>query len=155
MTDIQWEESFNTGIDEIDVQHQQLVSYLNDLHQAILDNNREAIALVIEELVDYTQIHFIFEEQLMRSMDYEFFSAHQRVHELFTARVIRYKRRFEHGEDITSELYNLLKRWLINHILHDDQNFAKVHHAQKAEEEYKKKNVLIRLLYWIKRRFSA
>lgn len=139
MTDIQWKASYNTGIAEIDSQHQQLVGYLNDLHRAILDNNQKAIALVIEELIDYTQTHFIYEEELMASFNYEFFSAHQRVHELFTARIMRYKRRFDKGEDIANDLFNLLRRWLINHICHDDQNYAiafretkKVHTAKST-----------------------
>lgn len=154
MTDIKWEESFNTGIQEIDVQHKQLVSYLNDLHQAILDSNAKATALVIEELIDYTQTHFIFEEQLMKSANYEFFFAHQRVHELFAARVMRYKRRFDNGEDVATDLYNLLKRWLINHILHDDQNFAKVVLAAKEKEAFQEKSGFQRIVYTIRQFFG-
>lgn len=130
MTDIQWKPSYNTGIAEIDLQHRQLVRNLDE---------------VLKELVDYKQTHFIFEEQLMRSMDYEFFFAHQHVKELFTARIIRYKRPFDRGEDVAGEVYDLLKRWLTKPILHDDKNFVKIHQAQKVEEEYKKKHVLVYL----------
>lgn len=153
MAKIEWTDELDTGIAEIDSQHRQLVDYLNDLHQAILDGKQDAVALVIEELVDYTQIHFIYEEKLLQDANYEFFQAHQRVHELFTARVIRYKRRFEEGEDIATELFELLRRWLINHISHDDKNFAPIVLAAKEDERVQQKTGLSGVISRFRHRF--
>lgn len=153
MTNIQWKAAYNTGISEIDSQHQQLVGYLNDLHRAILDNNQKAIAMVIEELIDYTQTHFVYEEELMASFDYEFFSAHQRVHELFTARIMRYKRRFDKGEDIATDLFNLLRRWLLNHISHDDQSYAAAYIEIKKTHVKKNTTAWARFWHGLKQRF--
>lgn len=154
MTDIQWEEVYNTGVKEIDIQHRQLVRYVNDLNRAILQRNSQGTEQVIDELINYTRTHFAFEETLMKDANYEFFAAHQRVHELFTARVMRYKRRFDHDENVAPELYNLLKRWLINHIQHDDQNFASVVKRQREEANCENINSLAGLWRCFKRRLK-
>lgn len=130
----QWSDDLNTGIKEIDDQHRQLVDYLNQLYDVIVKNNRDGIVLIFEQIIDYTQFHFTFEESIMKENDYEYYIPHKHIHDLFIKRVLHYKERFEHGENIAEELHALLKRWLINHIAHDDKNFAV---AKKAKDEEK------------------
>lgn len=142
MSYTEWVDELNTGISEIDDQHRQLVSYLNQLYDAIQENDKSGIAAVLDETIDYTVFHFSFEESIMEQMDYEFYLPHQRIHELFKKRVVHYKERFERGEDIADELHALLKRWLVNHILHDDKNFARATTATMATRKRQEKGFL-------------
>jgi hemerythrin len=121
---------FRTGIEAVDKQHQRLVEMVTQLDVASKKyhknstRKREAAGEVIAEMIDYTLSHFAFEEALMEDAQYEFFRAHKRIHELFVERAGEYKKRFEAGEDIVDELYDVLKRWLFNHIRNDDKAFA-------------------------------
>jgi hemerythrin len=126
MAYIDWNDSLDTGIDVIDNQHKRIVEYINKLEDTRENHSMEEVAVVLDELVDYTLSHFTFEESLMEEAGYPFIKAHKRVHELFIRRVSDYMQRFKMGEDITEELHNTLKAWLINHIRNDDNDYAEI-----------------------------
>jgi hemerythrin len=119
-----WNDSLNTGIAVIDSQHRRIVSYINALEEAKQARDRARVAHVIEQLVDYTQSHFGFEESLMEEAGYRFLKPHQKVHELFIKRVTGFTVRAAKGEDIADELHNMLTTWLLNHIAHEDRDYA-------------------------------
>lgn len=122
--------AFHTGIEAVDKQHERLVEMVTQLDMVRTANygdrsqRRQAIGNVIAEMIDYTLSHFAFEEALMEDAQYKFFHAHKRIHELFVNRASEYKKRFEADEDIVDELYEVLNRWLFNHIRNDDKAFA-------------------------------
>jgi hemerythrin len=124
MAYLKWTKDLNTGIDVIDGQHKQIVSYINQLHDAKRTKNPALISKVIEDTVDYTISHFGFEETLIEDAGYEFVRPHKRVHKLFIKRVSEYKQRFDSGDDVTEELHGLLSRWLFSHILNDDAAYV-------------------------------
>lgn len=124
MAHLHWSSDLDTGINVIDNQHRRIVEYINQLHHAIETGDRPEVAEVLEELVDYTLSHFTFEEELMEKADYPFISAHKKVHKLFVKRVADFRQRFELGEDIAPQLHTALKTWLVNHIRHDDADYA-------------------------------
>jgi len=119
-----WNSTLDTGIDIIDSQHQRIVTYINALEQARIAKDRARVGHVIEQLVDYTQSHFGFEESLMEEARYRFLKPHQKVHELFIRRVNDFTVRAAKGEDIAEELHTMLSTWLLNHIAHEDRDYA-------------------------------
>lgn len=124
MAHLKWTSDLNTGIEVIDNQHRRIVDYINALYDASLTQNRDEIAQVLEQLVEYTLSHFAFEEEMQADAGYPFVKAHQKVHQLFVRRVSEFKQRFERGEDITEPLLSLLRTWLINHIRRDDADYV-------------------------------
>jgi len=124
MAHITWTRDLNTGIDVIDGQHKRIVDYINQLHDARQMLDRKAVGDVIDEVIDYTQSHFSFEEELLQEAGYPFIRPHQKVHEVFVKRVREYQLRYEAGEDISAELHALLKRWLLGHIKNDDAAYV-------------------------------
>ena len=60
-----WTPDLSVGIEIIDNQHKRIVEYINQLHEARIRQDKEAISQVIEELVDYTLSPFSFEESMM------------------------------------------------------------------------------------------
>ena len=123
MAHLNWTPELDTGIPEIDKQHRRIVQYINDLHDARISHDREAVGQIIDEAVDYTLSHFAFEEALMVDAGYLYSGPHKRVHELFTKRVMDFRTRFETGENVADELHAMLSRWLINHIRADDVGY--------------------------------
>lgn len=122
MTAIAWSSAFETGIYEIDNQHRRLVDYLNQLAEVAgqLDPDREVVANVIEEVIDYTLYHFAFEEELLEETGYALLDAHKQVHRHFIDRVRALRARFRAGEMCARELNDTLTRWLFDHIRHAD-----------------------------------
>ncbi|HYB49903.1 MAG TPA: bacteriohemerythrin [Burkholderiaceae bacterium] len=132
---IVWNSTLNTGIDVIDSQHRRIVSYINALEEARAAKDRTRVGHIIEQLVDYTQSHFGFEESLMEEAGYRFLKPHQKVHELFIKRVNSFTVRAAKGEDISDELHTMLSTWLLNHIAHEDRDYAaSVKRMADAEE---------------------
>jgi hemerythrin len=123
---------FLTGIQAVDNQHQRLVSMVSELDDVRktsypgANQKHEAVGNVVSEMIDYTISHFAFEESLMEDARYKFFNAHKRIHELLIKRAGEYKERWLSGDDIADELYEVLSRWLFNHIRNDDKAFAPV-----------------------------
>ena len=66
-----WKNENVVNIQEIDQQHQKLVSMLNDLHMALmLGEGRNATFRILSQLVSYTKTHFATEERLMQAHFY-------------------------------------------------------------------------------------
>lgn len=124
MAFFEWTADLDTEIPVIDRQHRRIVDYINRLAGAIDDQSRDTVEEVLEELVDYTMTHFTFEEELMEMVDHPYIETHKRTHRLFADKMQSYKARFREGEDVVGELNTTLRSWLINHIKHDDGDYA-------------------------------
>jgi hemerythrin len=121
---MEWSESYNIGIDVIDNQHRQILDYINALEEIRGTGQRDRIREVLNDLIDYTQSHFSFEENLLEQVSYQYLPSHRGIHDLFVKRLNDYRVKFEKGESVENDLYRLLSKWLINHIQHDDQDYV-------------------------------
>ena len=135
-----WTPDLSVGIDIIDNQHKRIVEYINQLHEARIRQDKEAISQVIEELVDYRLSHFSFEESMMEEAHYRFLAPHKRVHELFVRRVAEYQQRFKLGENVevvAGDMQNTLITWLMNHIKREDMDYGPVVRASMGDDKLK------------------
>ena len=90
----------------------------------IRDRDKRMVTDVIEQLIDYTQSHFGFEEEMLEEAGYKFLKPHKKVHELFIKRVTGFTIRAAKGEEIADELHSMLSKWLLNHIANEDRDYA-------------------------------
>lgn len=122
---IVWDSSFETGIAEIDAQHQQLVRIINDLANGIGHASRETLAQIVEQLKDYAKYHFQFEEKLMDTHNYHEAKQHQTEHLEFTDQILLFDLDVILSSDgLAWDMFHYLKGWLTNHILQTDMRFA-------------------------------
>lgn len=119
-----WSEALEIGIPVIDGQHRRIVDYINRLSAAAPDANRDTVAQVIDELIDYTYSHFAFEEALMEEAGYPAAAIHCRTHEAFRGRLDGLRGEFDAGSDVAGQLAELLRTWLLRHIMSDDTSYA-------------------------------
>ncbi len=146
---IVWSDELDTGIAEIDNQHRRIVEFINDLETARLQQDKALVAKVVDDCVDYTCTHFTYEEQLQQQAGYEFLDVHRKVHALFTQRISEYQRRLRADEDVATELYDMLARWLVNHIKLDDADYVgavKLHQATLRKQKRGGKGFIRKLL---------
>ncbi|MFW2761388.1 bacteriohemerythrin, partial [Acinetobacter baumannii] len=76
---MKWASEYNTGIDVIDEQHKRILDYINEIDDVKDDEDRRRIKDVLDNIIDYTQSHFTFEESLQEEADYKYRVPHKRV----------------------------------------------------------------------------
>lgn len=137
MTFMPWSKELETGIALIDEQHHWLVDITNKLYDSINSNkiNKVEIGAMLEELVDYTFNHFIAEENLFANLGYPDSEAHIKQHNHFTQRIYSLLERHEAGDDsvVSTETLELLKNWLLNHIMKTDRDYIPLFSANNIQ----------------------
>lgn len=121
-----WSDSYSIGIQEVDEQHQVLVSLLNQLHEAIREHHGKATSReILDRLAEYTRTHFLLEESLQRLTHYPGFEIHKQQHEDLIKQVQELQFKLDHeNATITFELLHFLKNWLTQHINDSDRRFG-------------------------------
>jgi len=124
---IEWSDKISVGIQEIDEQHQKLVALINRLYEAMTQGeDKVAVAKeVLNELVQYTVIHFAVEECLFRIFEYPDYAEHCDMHEDLRNQVHEINLKVQSGERlITPELLFFLRKWITNHIMVEDKKYG-------------------------------
>ena len=121
---MKWVPEYNTGIDVIDDQHKRILDYINEIVEISDGTDRARVKQILDNIIDYTQSHFTFEESLQEEAGYQYRVPHKRVHDLFIKKIETYRDRFEMGQSIEGELHEVLSQWLINHIQRDDADYV-------------------------------
>lgn len=125
---IEWSRALETGYRTIDLQHEELVCMINELHDANPQQiSRLSLDDMLQRLDGYIAFHFGTEESLMTKLPScaEHIEAHIRQHRLFVDQVA--KVRAEGGDDIAlmmREIADFLSDWLYGHILKTDCQLA-------------------------------
>ena len=144
---VEWSDVLSVGIEEIDAQHRVLVDLVNQMHEAIHQHKgTAAVNEILGKLADYTRIHFAVEESLMRILDYPDYQTHKQHHEELVAEVRELQRKVnDEHKSISFELLQFLKKWLINHIIHEDKLYGP-HFIAKGVVTHQKKSFIDR--FW-------
>ena len=123
---INWNDSYSVGVVEMDNQHKQLVTLLNDLYAAMQSKkSSEIIGRVLNKLISYTEKHFSDEEDFMKRHSYPGISGQMKEHEAFTDKVKKFKNDYDAGRTSMSvSITSFLKDWLVNHISISDKKYG-------------------------------
>lgn len=123
---VEWQDSYNLGIIDIDQHHRHLLELLNRSYDAIImEQNRNEVRYIFHELLEYTDYHFSAEEEMMKRHGYVRIAAHLAEHEIFRQKVNDLLGRLLATEfKFDVELICFLEEWLLNHILHMDREYA-------------------------------
>lgn len=129
MPRITWSEEFSVSNREIDEQHKKWIEIINELHDTLMHGKPEDLGRItcktFKSMEDYVQMHFSFEEGLMRETNYPGLPDHQKKHEKFMARIIRHRQDFESGNMVlNSDIMKVLTNWLQEHILNEDKKIG-------------------------------
>ncbi len=122
-----WNRHFETGLEEIDKQHKELVNILNRLaRHATLDSSDLTSSRLLDELLAYASYHFRYEESVWEESlgKSEMVRNHHDSHQMFFARIQMFRQSGAPQEDVLAELFDFLTRWLAFHILESDRRMA-------------------------------
>ncbi|MCB1853155.1 MAG: hemerythrin family protein [Gammaproteobacteria bacterium] len=146
-TFVEWSDKLSVGIEEIDDQHKQLANLVNRMHEAIQERHgNQVVGEILEELTNYTRIHFAVEESLMRILGYPDYEEHQEHHEQLLEQVVDLKAKVAAGKaSIGFELMHFLKLWLTKHIMKEDMAYSGFFLAAGARPTLRERSWISRL----------
>lgn len=126
MTFFKWKDSFNIGVAEIDRQHREFFEYFNQLHGLNpTEKNAPIKDDVVAKLKSYAEMHFVYEENLLKIIGYTEMDSQIKEHKFFMSRVLELE-----DEQVTGNVEGLnnvldfLKDWLLSHVLESDRKYA-------------------------------
>jgi len=136
-TFIEWSNELSVGIEEIDAQHKVLVDLLNQTHEAIQQRYTAQVTNdIIDQLGEYTRVHFAVEESLMRILHYPDYERHKEEHEKLIEQLNELRAKLGTGKgSIGFELGHFLKGWLTRHIMEADKRYTSHFLAQGIRPE--------------------
>ena len=120
-----WGPKLIIGIDEIDNQHKELVSLINQLHKAMkMKKGRKISGEILTGLAEYTVYHFDHEKNIFEKYGYPGTEEHLKIHDDLVAQVLDFKTQFDEGSAaLTMDLMDFLNSWLKDHILKTDTKY--------------------------------
>ncbi len=127
MSFITWNDSFKTGVDQLDEHHRYLVELINKLYEDIETKaDSEHFEALLDELLDYTSYHFNAEEYWMKANNCPDLARQEQEHYKFIKRVIEIRSDFKKKNVVKPlGLISFLKNWLTHHILEVDANYGR------------------------------
>lgn len=126
MSDFTWDNSYSVGIDEVDSQHKEIFSIIDEFDTAIRDKKAaDIVSSILGRLADYTKYHFKLEEDLMIACKFPDCENHIALHEKLISDLNGFIERSNAGENVSLELMHFLRKWLVYHIKNSDMSYSR------------------------------
>lgn len=123
-TAIRWSDQYNTGNEEIDGQHKELVtilSYLRDHGNSCLEKSETED--IFNQLEDFADRHFQLEEDIMQKTNFPYAKSHIRDHRYFSDHIREWRTDGKIGCR-SHKLSDFLTEWFFEHILQQDRKLT-------------------------------
>lgn len=114
-----------TGIDEIDIQHQDLFDAIKELDSK--NKNKADLWNILIQIEIYAGIHFDTEEKYMQKFEYPLIEEHITAHRKFVEDFTKLKKDFNKigfSEKFVEDFQKFLINWLLNHYTDIDVKMA-------------------------------
>lgn len=116
-----WKDDYRLGIEEIDIQHQNLFSIANRLNDT---SDAEQLYDELMNLYRYTREHFKAEEALMRECGYPEYREHRQQHDELLDTLNQSAAEVVREPEKLAKLQAFMAHWVVEHILNQDQKIA-------------------------------
>lgn len=127
MSIIKWNDSLSVNHPEIDNQHKEWIEIYNKMHDSMMssESSIEQTREIMQAMKEYTQKHFNFEEEYMRTINFPDIVAHRRSHKDFESLIYSYNRDIDEGKMVlNTKVIKLIRNWLLEHITVEDKKFV-------------------------------
>ena len=120
---IEWRKEFEAGVAEVDHEHRELVTLINELDAAVdADASRERVAEFLGEVFARISAHFALEETVMLKHRYDQYEEHKSDHEALLDQLRDIMDDHEAGAfvDYRPALKQSVRDWFVNHFKSKD-----------------------------------
>lgn len=125
MEKLQWNNEWNSGNEEIDIEHRELLVLLNDLiNVAIIEMDFERSLDKIDILIDKTVKHFDREEEILINIGYQDYDKHCKIHKNLIGKVFQLKQCYQNRELNPAAFFSFIADDVImGHLISEDMQF--------------------------------
>jgi hemerythrin-like metal-binding protein len=125
MTLIEWRAEFETGVADVDYEHQSLIQLINALHASLSAPEPETtVTDFLGELDARISAHFALEEKIMRERGYDQYQQHKEDHERLLEDIRDIMDEYETGAHFDeAKLGERLRHWFTQHFKTHDARF--------------------------------
>jgi hemerythrin len=122
---LEWKETYEIGVKEIDIQHRGLFDIISKLSTTNrYDTEGKYFFATLNRLLEYAKIHFATEERYMLEAQYPKLADHQKEHAQFVVDVLNLAKGLSKKEpDIERKILDFLKNWYTAHIIGTDRDY--------------------------------
>ena len=122
---IHWEKTLRINVDVIDLEHRMMVMLIKKLDCSIKQGvPKKALIRTLLELKEYTQFHFVSEENLMLEIGFPGYDTHEKIHSHLLAQLDVVAGRINQGAADPDETLSYVWRWLEGHVMHQDREIG-------------------------------
>lgn len=123
--EIPWCDEFSLGIGELDKQHEKLLKLINTLLLSMsqINRNRDLLKDMLQDIADYAQKHFSYEEKFIKVINFPGFKAHHKEHLAFFEKVKELEYNFKNSFIELREILEFLFEWFWKHTQKADKQF--------------------------------
>jgi hemerythrin-like metal-binding protein len=124
------------GLDQMESEHGMQVQLLRDIEHALRDGRRDAAMALMNQLEEFTEVHFASEQVLMRLHSYPRYFEHERQHGELLEDLRTLKARITGEPMQAGDQSAAIRQWLSDHISTADRAFVEFMHSRtKAAEK--------------------
>jgi hemerythrin len=125
MNFIEWKETYNVGVKEIDNQHRGLFDLINKLSKTSqIEPEGKYFLMTFAKLIEYARIHFSTEERYMKEAEYPKLDEHRQEHNKYLTELSNLALELENKKsDTETKILDYLKTWYSSHILGEDRDY--------------------------------
>jgi hemerythrin len=122
---IEWKEEYSVNVQEIDAQHKRFIGLMDKLYTASGNFTiTEVLGKILDELLDYAQLHFKTEEKYFDKFNYALSEEHKSKHKELLSKIEYFlKAHLELNKDVSFELLDFLEDWLVDHLSTQDKKY--------------------------------
>lgn len=124
-------EEYKIGIKEIDEQHERLFQIAEKayilLNNEFITDKYDEIVEILNELREYTELHFTFEEEYMQKTGYKMMFSQKMDHQDFMMMLddVKLDEIDDNQEEAIMNILTYVGDWLVKHILEKDMMIGK------------------------------
>lgn len=126
MTLLTWSHECIVGVQAMDDQHGILMDTLNELRLMLLrGTDRRSVALQMERLIEFTQMHFESEERLLKHYGFPGSDAHRADHRRLLEKLYAALEHVNREETVHFQsVLDFLPSWYLEHVEQLDQPYG-------------------------------
>ena len=123
---MKWTPDYSVEHDEMDEQHQQLFTIINEYYEAV---DRKAsfadLIKVFDRVLAFTDYHFKEEEEMMERCQFPKLTEHKIIHRTLVERVLELREDLKNQKQGSQDTVKyFLKNWLSSHIKGIDKQYS-------------------------------